>query len=483
MLVLREASVTDTLRRIAVYLEAEFYEGHGEATMVLDNANGKGTIMGYNLSPGLGCLLYNITFYKEVMYYKDESLMNPLYFLYCLEGHVYHRFDKEGNDHRMDPLHNVVIFSNNDAVNMVRFGVNEKIMGTVIFVVQEMLPQTQDINPTFMRDVLADIFEVMKDEANYRHVGKMMLAEADLVRDIITSNGEGIVGRLHLESGLLNLLSHQIGATISSKTDIAQNSPLRKQETHKILKIGNYIAKNLAGNINISNLQSEFGLSSNKLQKGFNHVFGKSVHTFISDMRMERAKMLLETTDLSISEVAYTIGLSSRSNFSKMYQRRFGHLPSDYRKLVETASACYELTYKSQGTPNLKEAEIIAFHTELSKKKKKLDITGCLVHYGNDIFQILEGPKTHVQSIMQEIKNDGRFINFEIVWEGFKTVKVFQGCQMAMLNEKEKDLSKKTIPFDRFERELRAKVKEETSTITDRFWSNIRNFLLTVDND
>ena len=148
---------------------------------------------------------------------------------------------------------------------------------------------------------------------------------------------------------------------------------------------------------------------------------------------------------------------------------------------METSSACYELTYKSQGTPELTEDAIINFHKALSKRKKKLGITGCLVHYGNDIFQILEGPKSHVLAIMQHIKQDGRFTNFEIVWEGFKTVKVFEGCQMAMLNDKEKDLSKKTIPFDRFERELRAKVKEETSTITDRFWSNIRNFLLTVD--
>lgn len=483
MLVVKEASVIDTLRRIAVYLEADLFEGHGEATMVLDNANGKGTIKAFNLSSGLGCLVYNITFYRQVSYYKDESLMNPLYFLYCLEGHVYHRFEKEDEDHLMNPLHNVVIFSNNDAINLVRFGVREKIVGTVIFVVEAMLPENRDINPTFMRSVLMDLFAMMGAPRNYRHVGKMMLAEANLVRDIVSSNGQGIVGKLHIESSLLKLLSHQISATMESKSSITHQSPLRKQETQKILNIANFISKNLSGNVQISQLQSEFGLSANKLQKGFNHVFGKSVHSFISDMRMERAKNLLETSDLSVSEIAYSIGLSSRSNFSKTYQKRFGYLPSDYRKLIETESACYELTYKSKVKENVGVEEIIAYHSKMAEKKTKMGVTGCLVKYETVIFQLLEGPKAKVAKIMETIKEDGRFCNFDIIWEGYKTVQVFDNCQIAILDGESKSNSKKTLPFDRLERELLARVKEETSTITDRFWSNVRNYLLTSEND
>jgi len=310
----------------------------------------------------------------------------------------------------------------------------------------------------------------------------MMLNEAELVRDIVTNKPDEVVGGLFMESSILNLLSHQIGAHNRSIHDIDYKSPIRKKETQTVLEIGNFISKNISNGITISKLNKEFGLSPNKLQSGFKHVFGKSVHSFITDTRMEHARMLIETSDLNISEISYSIGLSSRSNFSKLFQKRFGYLPSEYKEAVETSAAAYELTYMSKAKKDISSDDVKDIYEISGKRNKELDVTGCLVFYKNEFFQILEGPKSHVLGIMRKIENDPRHYDIEIIWEGIKVIRSFHNWRMVNLNYQEDSFVKQTTPVHKLQQELKARVKEETSTVTDRFWSNIRNFLLTFNN-
>ncbi|WP_455169718.1 BLUF domain-containing protein [Aegicerativicinus sediminis] len=482
MFFVREATVIDTLRRLALHLRADFIEKQGEGTLELNNENGKGTVRAYHLSPGLGCLIWNITFYKEISYYKDETLMNPLYFIYILEGNVYHRFGKEEQFIKLDPLHNYVLASRQDTANSAKFGINEKVLATSIYVVKDRIKSIESPQPSYFRNVLLDVFKSIDLKSNYRHVGKMMLSQADLVRDIVSNKPDEVVGRLYMESSILNLLSQQIGAHDTSKNDISYKSPIRKKETLKVLEIGNFISKNISNDVTISRLQREFGLSPNKLQSGFKHVFGKSVHSFITDTRMEHARMLIETTDLSISEIAYSIGLSSRSNFSKLFFKRFGHLPSEYKEAIESAGACYELTYMSKAKEDITVDEIKNIYDISGQRNQELDVTGCLVFYNKEFFQILEGPKSHVLEIMSKIEQDDRHTKIEIIWEGVKGIRSFNHWRMVNLDQKEDNFAKSTTPVHRLQQELKARVKEENSNITERFWSNIRNFLLIYEN-
>jgi AraC-like DNA-binding protein len=60
------------------------------------------------------------------------------------------------------------------------------------------------------------------------------------------------------------------------------------------------------------------------------YLTGKSPNNFISDYRLKRALALLKTNRGNISEIAFETGFSSPSYFSKCFQKRYGHLPSDY---------------------------------------------------------------------------------------------------------------------------------------------------------
>lgn len=482
MFFVREASVIDTIRRFAIVLNADFIEGQGEARLELDNDFGKGSIRAIQLASGLGCFLYNVFFHKDFLYFKDETLMSPLYFIYCLHGELYHSFGKEKTTTRILPLHNYIIHSKEDNSNVGRFVANQQVMCTSITLDQRALLEENALGSSYLKDKLLEVFETINPGNNYRHMGKMMLAQADLVRDIFANDATGIVGRLYMESSILNLLSQQIGAHQTAKSDVTYNSPIRKKETQTVLEIGDFIAKHISDDVTITRLQDEFGLSPAKLQSGFKHVFGKSVHTFITDTRMEHARHLIENTDLSISEIAYSIGLNSRSNFSKLFYKRFGHLPSDYQEVIESANACYELTYKSRASAHITNSEIKKIYDIAGARNVEMDVTGCLLYYDEEFFQILEGPKSNVLDIMSSIEKDDRHYDIEIIWEGIKPIRTFTSWQMVNLDNKEYNFAKNSMPVKKLEQELKARVKEENSRITNRFWSNIRNFLLTYDN-
>jgi AraC-like DNA-binding protein len=83
----------------------------------------------------------------------------------------------------------------------------------------------------------------------------------------------------------------------------------------------------------IEDLTREFGLNRNKLCTGFRSLFGVSIFDFASGLRMDRAHRLLRESQLSVMEIALSVGYSSAGAFSSAFHRYFGFSPSEARGL------------------------------------------------------------------------------------------------------------------------------------------------------
>lgn len=103
-----------------------------------------------------------------------------------------------------------------------------------------------------------------------------------------------------------------------------------------VARIRNYIQQNIA-DVTRSAIAEHFYFSPNYLSKLFRNVEGVPLINYIQYQRIERAKSLLATTDLSISEVAMEIGYPNFSNFSKRFQNLVGCSPDEYRRKARSA--------------------------------------------------------------------------------------------------------------------------------------------------
>ncbi len=74
------------------------------------------------------------------------------------------------------------------------------------------------------------------------------------------------------------------------------------------------------------------GISQRQLYRKLKGISGSTVHEFITKVKMNQAEELLKNSDLSISQIAYKVGFSEPSNFSRTFSKYFGCSPSQYLK-------------------------------------------------------------------------------------------------------------------------------------------------------
>lgn len=108
--------------------------------------------------------------------------------------------------------------------------------------------------------------------------------------------------------------------------------PLRKTEMKQISEMGNRIEQQPHLQYRVVGICKELGLSPAKLQIGFKFLFNHTVSDYVRAMRLKKAENLLRTTDLTISEIVYSVGLTSRSYFCKIFKQEFSANPKSYRK-------------------------------------------------------------------------------------------------------------------------------------------------------
>lgn len=85
--------------------------------------------------------------------------------------------------------------------------------------------------------------------------------------------------------------------------------------------------------INLS--AAEWKMSAHALRTGFKKTFGKSVREFSQEIRMEKAREILQTSDVSVNDVAYRVGYSNPSHFIAAFKKRFGSTPAQFASVVK----------------------------------------------------------------------------------------------------------------------------------------------------
>ena len=88
-------------------------------------------------------------------------------------------------------------------------------------------------------------------------------------------------------------------------------------------------------NFGVKKLASLIGLSPSQTLKKVRSETGKSVNQYIRELRLSKAASLLKETDITIAEIAYKVGFSSQSYFNKVFRKRYGITPGEYKAQIE----------------------------------------------------------------------------------------------------------------------------------------------------
>jgi transcriptional regulator GlxA family with amidase domain len=134
------------------------------------------------------------------------------------------------------------------------------------------------------------------------------------------------------EAKVVELIAYQVDALLKPVVGQRMFSPsLTRVEEQKIDECYQAFQQNVSNPPSLPELARSSGLSIYRLKNGFRQRYGDSPFRLITELRMLRAKELLEQGELNVSEVAMEVGYTSLGTFSNTFHARFGLRPSSYK--------------------------------------------------------------------------------------------------------------------------------------------------------
>lgn len=104
------------------------------------------------------------------------------------------------------------------------------------------------------------------------------------------------------------------------------------RSNHVISRAEQYVAENFCDpNMSLIGTARHVGLSSAHFSTVFSQAMGRSFISYLTALRMERAKELLSTTNMKLSDIAMEIGYNEPNYFSHVFRKQTGMTPKDYR--------------------------------------------------------------------------------------------------------------------------------------------------------
>ena len=104
-------------------------------------------------------------------------------------------------------------------------------------------------------------------------------------------------------------------------------SPAIENKLHQVRR---HIIEHIDESPDPDKLAVMYELPRNTLREGYRYVFGKTIHQYHADHKLESAMQMLNQGELLVKEVAFKIGYQNPSHFISAFKKKFGYTPKQY---------------------------------------------------------------------------------------------------------------------------------------------------------
>lgn len=155
-----------------------------------------------------------------------------------------------------------------------------------------------------------------------QQIGLTLLAEVER---------PGTADHLYRDALSLALVAHLVRRHSESNVVNAPERRATKLTDGRAKRAIEFMEADLVRAIGLVDIAREVGLSTSYFASQFTSTFGRSPGRYLTLLRLERARLLLQGSKVTISDVAYRVGFATPSHFSQAFKAEFGLTPSAYR--------------------------------------------------------------------------------------------------------------------------------------------------------
>ncbi len=214
-----------------------------------------------------------------------------------------------------------LIIDNNKLYQVLKTGCEEELMVEVDIIFEELESFKFDNQRLFilLNNIILFTFKTMK-ELGYNFADLMEVIDTQYFEKIDIDNQE------ELKEWLKRLFTN-INQMISYKQDNRNEELIREVKT--------YINKHYIQGITLSELASQFNVSTGYLSKLFLDHVGENFTEYLNMIRVNKAKELLKTTDKKIYQIADQVGFNDSYYFSSWFKKVVGVTPTTFRENLD----------------------------------------------------------------------------------------------------------------------------------------------------
>jgi len=158
---------------------------------------------------------------------------------------------------------------------------------------------------------------------------KELLEKGMLIYDALYSWAKYLKNEKHLQQPFEQTLLTAINKLIKGKTGYKKTPPWAKE-------LKEIIQDHIDTNLTLKEISKDLDINPAYMSRKFSQYFDNlSFGDYIRKLRIEKAIDLLNTSDYSLTEIAYLTGFSDQSHFTRIFKQHIGKNPSAYKKEIK----------------------------------------------------------------------------------------------------------------------------------------------------
>ncbi len=192
------------------------------------------------------------------------------------------------------------------------------------------------IKPELLHETAYELFEVHADRVSLLPVfGEKSASLSWLLRSIKQSLAEpAYLSRLKID-----YLSRALCADLLAKYSVVSTKPIPSAQlvgltSRQIRMINEYIVEHFSRDIHISDLAALCAMGHTTFHQRFRTAMHMTPHQYIMRVRVHKAKEMIGSSTLSLTEIGSACGFSDQSHFTTLFKRIAGMTPAAFRRAV-----------------------------------------------------------------------------------------------------------------------------------------------------
>ncbi|WP_304943454.1 helix-turn-helix domain-containing protein [Vallitalea guaymasensis] len=256
---------------------------------------------------------------NSVKYSYKEANKALEYKLYLGQNRI---FDFESAEEQTDKIYYFYSEKEKKLINVLKFAQDEKLERAVADYFNEIKQNgmiSYDLLQKLLNKTVSSIIE-------------MMLNQGISPKKIFVNKKRIYFTLTHNES--IEEIVYQFEDICRLVIDAVSEKNSRNKQKY-YMEIKEYIEKNYSEDISLNKISSHIGLTPSYFSTFFKEQFNKSFVDYLNRIRIDKAKEMLVTTQLSITEIGFKVGFNTIQNFMRVFKKYESISPGKYRELSE----------------------------------------------------------------------------------------------------------------------------------------------------